>query len=50
MRRSTQKKRLIVMLQPIHTYEAFEEFFQGLGMSPDEIRTAQESAESDADV
>jgi hypothetical protein len=31
-------------------YETFEEFFQGLGMSPDEIKAAQESAESDADV
>ena len=31
-------------------YETFEEFFVGLGMSPDEIKAAQESAESDADV
>ncbi|HEY7019823.1 MAG TPA: hypothetical protein VH349_01825 [Ktedonobacterales bacterium] len=31
-------------------YETFEEFFQGLGMSPDEIKAAQESAESDADI
>jgi hypothetical protein len=31
-------------------YETFEDFFLGLGMSPGEIRAAQESAESDADI
>ena len=30
-------------------YETFEEFFAGLGMSPDEIKTVQENAASSAD-
>jgi hypothetical protein len=30
--------------------ETFAEFFQGLDMSPDEIKAAQDSAESVADM
>jgi hypothetical protein len=31
-------------------YETFEEFFLGLGMTPDDIKAAQDSAESNAAV
>jgi hypothetical protein len=36
------------MMDPRH--ETFEECFLGLGMSSDDIKTAQEIAESDAEV